>query len=45
MIEFFDCSADNISLHLNHIFSYNELDENAVTEKFWQLHLMVKLTK
>lgn len=30
----FDCSADNISLHLKNIFKDNELNENPVTENF-----------
>ena len=30
----FDCSTDNISLHLKNIFKENELEENAVTEEF-----------
>ena len=30
----FDCSTDNISLHLKNIFKENELEENSVTEKF-----------
>ncbi|CAN1568154.1 COG3943 Virulence protein [Flavobacteriaceae bacterium] len=30
----FDCSADNISLHLKNIFEINELEENSVTEVF-----------
>jgi len=30
----FDCSADNISLHLKNIFESNELQENSVTEEF-----------
>ncbi len=29
----FDCSADNIGLHLKNIFKSGELDENSVTEK------------
>lgn len=29
----FDCSTDNISLHLKNIFNSNELDENSTTEK------------
>ncbi len=29
----FDCSTDNISLHLKNIFKTNELDRNSVTEK------------
>lgn len=34
MGELFDCSSDNISLHLKNIFSSGELDKNSVTEKF-----------
>ena len=34
MAELFDCSTDNISLHLKNIFSDNELDKNLVIEKF-----------
>ncbi|MBP4138936.1 virulence RhuM family protein [Flavobacterium geliluteum] len=30
----FDCSTDNISLHLKNIFESNELEENSVTEVF-----------
>ena len=30
----FDCSTDNISLHLKNIFKENELDESSVTEEF-----------
>lgn len=33
MAKVFDCSVDNISLHLKNIFKDKELDENAVTEK------------
>ena len=33
MAKVFDCSIDNISLHLKNIFKDNELDENLVTEK------------
>lgn len=33
MSKVFDCSIDNISLHLKNIFRDNELDENSVTEK------------
>ena len=33
MAKVFDCSVDNISLHLKNIFKDNELDENTVTEK------------
>jgi len=29
----FDCSTDNIGLHLKNIFKSSELDENSVTEK------------
>lgn len=30
----FDCSSDNVSLHLKNIFESNELEENSVTEVF-----------
>lgn len=33
MAELFDCSADNISLHLKNIYSSGELDKNATSEK------------
>lgn len=33
MAELFDCSSDNISLHLKNIFNEGELDKNSVTEK------------
>lgn len=34
MAALFDCSTDNISLHLKNIFKETELDENSVTEEF-----------
>lgn len=34
MAVLFDCSSDNISLHLKKIFKSGELDENSVTEEF-----------
>ena len=34
MAELFDCSADNISLHLKNIFAESELVREAVIEKF-----------
>ena len=34
MSELFDCSTDNISLHLKNIFKETELDSNSVTEEF-----------
>ena len=34
MAELFDCSADNISLHLKNIFQEEELDEKSTTEFF-----------
>lgn len=34
MAELFDCSADNISLHLKNIYKEEELDPEATTEKF-----------
>ena len=33
MSKVFECSTDNISLHLKHIFEDNELNKNSVTEK------------
>lgn len=33
MAKLFDCSTDNISLHLKNIFASGELDENSVTEE------------
>ena len=33
MAKVFDCSVDNISLHLKNIFKANALDENSVTEQ------------
>ena len=34
MAELFDCTPDNISLHLKNIFAESELNREAVTEKF-----------
>ncbi len=34
MAQLFDCSTDNISLHLKNIFKEKELDVNSVTEEF-----------
>lgn len=34
MAELFDCSVDNISLHLKNIFESGELDKNSVIEKY-----------
>ena len=34
MSELFDCSTDNIGLHLKNIFESGELDKSSVTEKF-----------
>lgn len=34
MATLFDCSTDNISLHLKNIFNENELNESSVTEEF-----------
>lgn len=34
MAVLFDCSTDNISLHLKNIFKEEELDENSVIEEF-----------
>lgn len=33
MAELFECSTDNISLHLKNIFADGELDKSSVTEK------------
>lgn len=33
MSKVFECSTDNINLHLKHIFEDNELDKKSVTEK------------
>ena len=34
MGQLFDCSTDNIGLHLKNIFKRGELQEDSVTEKF-----------
>ena len=34
MSDLFDCTADNVSLHLKNIYSDNELNEQATTEEF-----------
>ncbi len=34
MAELFECSVDNISLHLKNIFKDNELDKNSVAEDY-----------
>ena len=34
MAELFDCSSDNISLHLKNIYAEKELNETATTEEF-----------
>lgn len=34
MAELFECSVDNISLHLKNIFTDNELDKNSVVEDY-----------
>ncbi|OGZ78396.1 MAG: hypothetical protein A2528_03320 [Candidatus Staskawiczbacteria bacterium RIFOXYD2_FULL_37_9] len=34
MAELFDCSTDNISLHLKSIFKESELNQNLVTEEY-----------
>lgn len=33
MAHLFDCSVDNIALHLKNIFASGELDENATSEE------------
>jgi len=34
MADLFECSTDNVSLHLKNIYSEGELDESATTEEF-----------
>ncbi len=34
MSELFDCSTDNVSLHLKNIYSAGELNQDPTTEKF-----------
>ena len=34
MAELFDCSIDNISLHLKNIYGENEVDNKSTTEEF-----------
>ena len=34
MADLFDCSADNVSLHLKNIYEDGELTEEATTEEF-----------
>jgi len=34
MAELFDCSADNISLHLKNLYDEGELERSATTEEF-----------
>lgn len=34
MAELFDCSSDNISLHLKNIYNEKELDQHSTTEDF-----------
>ena len=34
MAELFDCSIDNISLHLKNIFDTGELNQSSITEQF-----------
>ena len=34
MAQLFECSTDNISLHLKNIFKDKELHKNSVTEKY-----------
>ena len=34
MSELYDCSTDNISLHLKNIYNDFELDKNSTTEEF-----------
>jgi len=34
MAELFDCSADNISLHLKNLYQEREIDKESTTEEF-----------
>ena len=34
MAELFDCSTDNISLHLKNLYQENEVDQKSTTEEF-----------
>ncbi len=34
MAKLYDCSSDNIGLHLKNIYNYLELDRNSTTEEF-----------
>ena len=34
MAQLFECSTDNISLHLKNIFKEKELDKNSVVEEY-----------
>ena len=34
MSELFDCTTDNVSLHLQHIYAEEELEREATAEKF-----------
>ena len=34
MAELFDCSTDNISLHLKNIYQENEIDQKSTNEEF-----------
>ena len=34
MAKLYDCSSDNIELHLKNIYNYLELDRNSTTEEF-----------
>ena len=39
MAQLFDCSVDNIGLHLKNIFKSGELDEKSVTEELTKSQL------
>ncbi len=38
MARLFECSSDNIYLHINNIYKENELDKNSTTEKISVIH-------
>ena len=40
MADLFDCSADNVSLHLKNIYEDGELTEEATTEEFSELYTL-----
>ena len=45
MAKLFNCSTDNISLHLKNIFAEGELDKNSVTEKISATAQLIRQTQ